>query len=267
MPQVHDPKDHPEEAADGLPRWDVSHAKELMRQDTLGGVIPRQQTKDGPTAREIFLMRPEFKHCGWRHFPSHLKSMRETLAETESAASRDLEAFKICAENYPPSDLNSQGYPHWEGSAAQQLLQKDIDEDVHTDHAPFDLWSSRPECQEFPPDVFRGHIHQELKTRKHLNHLKVKAKEADLMRKERLDRALKKNDAKEKKAKEKEEKAKAKAERERKAREKKQQTPQKKEERERKKKERAAAAEKTRQTSSKGKALQVVGEWQKQMKM
>ena len=65
-------------------------------------------------------------------------------------------------------DSNLDSFRRWEGSEAERLLRLDMDEGKHEAMAPRLLYAERREYREFPLHVFRGHIHQEKRTRKFL---------------------------------------------------------------------------------------------------
>ena len=68
-----------------------------------------------------------------------------------------------CVTKTPPKKQ----YPQWKGSEAQRLLKIDMDEGKHLQKKPRLFQKDRPEYQEFPGQVFRNHIYQELRSRKY----------------------------------------------------------------------------------------------------
>ena len=82
----------------------------------------------------------------------------QALADATSAAiTNDLIA------RGPPA--NARGYPSFQGSEAERLLQLDMDLGKHDRFKPKELYSQREEYQEWPLTVFRNHIHQEIRKR------------------------------------------------------------------------------------------------------
>ena len=70
-------------------------------------------------------------------------------------------------------------YPHWDGSAAQGLLKVDVDEGRHINMRPQELRKTRVEYASFPVDVFRKHIHQEVRSRKDKAYWMVRQQKKD----------------------------------------------------------------------------------------
>ena len=84
------------------------------------------------------------------------------------ANSDDEEALIHDRKLYPQTTHNSLNLPNWNGSEAQRLLKVDMDNKVNVSLKPKELYESRLEYQVFTLKVFRGHIYQEIKTRKFL---------------------------------------------------------------------------------------------------
>ena len=90
----------------------------------------------------------------------------------------DFEAFESFKSNHPTSHFSHQGYIQYQGSDAQELLLKDIEDWLHETLGKKNLWGFRCEYYEqFPLNVFRDKINQEIRTAKYLHTLKVKGKQ------------------------------------------------------------------------------------------
>jgi hypothetical protein len=69
------------------------------------------------------------------------------------------------------------GYIQWQGFQAQKRLLEDMKDDLHINLAKKDLHKSRPEYYEnFPLDVFRDKIAEEIWTTKYMYTMKMKGK-------------------------------------------------------------------------------------------
>lgn len=86
-------------------------------------------------------------------------------------------AFESDRKKFPKQATTPRGYPRWDGSAAKILLKKDIHENNHkrevvqTDGTirqikPSEFQKTSDEYQNFPTDIFRGHIYQEEKAQR-----------------------------------------------------------------------------------------------------
>lgn len=190
------PVDFPEEQDRGLPPWGDSYVRELLLADLKEGVIPKTHQPHIMDTREIFLSRPEYKLYGFKNFYSRLSALRDHLYASSTQASKDSEAFRIFVKNYPPKDTCSRGYPHWEGSKAQKQLKIDVANGEHKkEHVtPMIMWGheARPEYREFPQDVFRDHLYQEIGTCKYLNYLTIKSEGEKKGRLEKHRKAMEK---------------------------------------------------------------------------
>jgi DNA repair exonuclease SbcCD nuclease subunit len=67
----------------------------------------------------------------------------------------------------------AEGEPRWEGSLAQAQLKKDVEEKYQVGKKPKELWEDNGENREsyrdYPLQVFRDHIYQEIRLRKWIN--------------------------------------------------------------------------------------------------
>ena len=143
------------------PPWRNSKAKALLREDIITGFV---KTKD--SAEAVYAMRPEFQDFKLKNFTTNLKSLQLAIAKDHKRMQIDCEYYghdrallKELRKNDPPIEND------WFHSEARQLLKQDIDEGKHTRMKPSILYLEHPEYQDFAPDVFRKHIHQEVDER------------------------------------------------------------------------------------------------------
>ena len=81
----------------------------------------------------------------------------------------DQRAYDVHRKNHPRPQLDPRGKPQRHGSEAEKFLEEDLENGLFDDKTtPVMLRQSRPAYQEFDLDVFRGHIHQAMKTTKFL---------------------------------------------------------------------------------------------------
>jgi len=158
-------------------KWRNSEAQEQLRKDLLSGRIPLHD--DGTlTAKEAFMMRPEYVKSGWRLWEARLKSLRERILRDYDRAKADADCYVNYTKNRTPSDQSARGYPEWEGSLSQKLLAIDLNEmkEQGRHMTPQELYLLH-ECHlDFPLQVFRDHIYQKIGTDKYLHTLKVMGK-------------------------------------------------------------------------------------------
>lgn len=170
--------------------WADSAARGLLYDDIIEKRVAL--TADGSaTAREIYNQRPEYKLYAWKQFPSRLTALRNFIGTRRKRAAEDREAFDRYAENHSKSKLNQRGEPHFDKSAAQVQLRKDMDEgmlDQMTRRQLYEMESRNNLYQMWPFSVFSKCIEQELRLRKY--HTFIKNKD-DKDKKQRMESHLK----------------------------------------------------------------------------
>ena len=144
-------------------KWATSTAKRLLTNDIIKGHV----THDMP-AKDVYMWRPKYAATKWSKFSRRLRDLQKQLKVGETKANKDAAALAHDRQLFPKKTHNTLNLPNWDQSQAQRSLKKDIDDNKHKDMKPKELYESCPEYQVFSLDVFRGHIHQEVKTRKFL---------------------------------------------------------------------------------------------------
>lgn len=148
------------------PKWGKSPAKELLYEDICTGIIKPEMNGD-----EVYLMRPEFQLYKLNNFKSNLKNLREAIALDYGRMQRDRKYYRqdrhrlsVIRANDPPEELV------WHRHPAMALLEQDVSAGLHKQKKPSELYQSRDEYKDFPPDVFRKHVHQEVTKRDRYHH-------------------------------------------------------------------------------------------------
>jgi hypothetical protein len=137
--------------------WLISEAKELLAKDILAKKV------DGMGPKAVFAMRKEYQQYEYKNFRSNLLALRKAIQLQHDLADADSAALAHDERIRPRA--NSKPYPRWDRSEAERLLKLDIDAGEHTKLKPSQLHKKRAEYQLFPPDVFRDHIYQEVRSR------------------------------------------------------------------------------------------------------
>ena len=157
-------------------KWKKSKGKRLLYKDLMDGIVP---LVDDPNfnAGTIFFMHEEYGEYDPNKFAGRLKAMRDAVREANTRADDDFEALVKYKEIHKSSLFSHYGYGEFQGSEAQRLLQKDIADGLHQSMGKKDLYASRPEYfNEYPLNVFRDRIYQEIRTAKYLHTCNVKGK-------------------------------------------------------------------------------------------
>ena len=146
--------------------WRNSAEQKRLRQELLSGLIP-----DDMDADKVWERRKGYLAVsGKRHFKDCLERLRKLVKEQKECHEFDTMAFYHDRTIYPEQEFEvERNQPRWAGSVQQQLLQHDIDNDLHHEMTPKELWETDDLYQQFSLTVFRKHIYQELKCRKGKN--------------------------------------------------------------------------------------------------
>ena len=165
-------------------QWKNSAPKERLRKAIADGEFPMDAKgyidTNQITYDQLFAWDPGFAKLGdtpaeaRRLFTTRVRTLAEQVGRNQGRRVKDLAAFEIYKKNHPPSTHAKGGsYPQWDFSRAQELLNEAIDAGKHLEMSKQKLWRSQPEFKEFPLQVFRDHVYQEIKTRKYLHTLEV----------------------------------------------------------------------------------------------
>jgi hypothetical protein len=150
------PAGKPKQKKEDRPVWRNSRAQQLLLEGILAG---RVMAEDDPW--DVYMSRPEFSPFE-TYFPSYLNRLFDKVKLEQPWADQAREALANDQRLHPPSD---EPYPVFKGSEAEKLLRKDMDEGLHEELHPHALYNHREEYKRWPLDVFRNHIHQELRAR------------------------------------------------------------------------------------------------------
>jgi len=142
-----------------LEPWRNSRGKKILRKGIVDGIYPESMPVEViHQSHELFKERPLVR------FKDNLKNLRAAIAREQGRADADEAALKHDLQIHP-TPANSKDYPRWAGSAAAAHLKADVDAGLHKQMAPKELRQTRKEYEEFPLDVFRNHITQEVRSR------------------------------------------------------------------------------------------------------
>jgi hypothetical protein len=162
--------------------WRKSKAREVILDDLTDGRLPLDE--EVVTAEEaweeMYFVLPEFQNVVFSQFKKRLKDHRKQVSRRVNSKETFLQAFRHDQE------LQRQGYLHGGGrhdrhgqpifdrSAAKPLLKEDVIDEKHKDMTPEELHDSRDEFNEWPLDVFKRRLRQEIATQKWLYYLEWK---------------------------------------------------------------------------------------------
>lgn len=142
--------------------WAKSEAKKLLAKDIIDGVVT-----DDMDWGDVFWQRPEYAATTHRLFRGRLESLRKQISFASRRAAADEAALAHDCRLFPAQAQNYRGEPRWDGSAAQSWLTIDVKAGKHEQLEPKQLHQMRLAYKEFPLDVFREHIYQEVRKQKY----------------------------------------------------------------------------------------------------
>ena len=147
------------------PSWGPSQAKKLLREDIINEVVTSEMDP-----AFVFAMRPEYQDYKFANFTTNLKNLTEVIAKHHQRMKDDCKYYiedRKLLKQFRMMNPRVQKYPNWHQSEAQRLLKVDVDHGRHTIYKPSELYlaPNRAAYRDFPPDVFRKHLHQEVDER------------------------------------------------------------------------------------------------------
>lgn len=151
--------------------WAKSKAKKLLKEDIIAGKVTEEMHWSN-----VYEMRPEYKKFKAERFGPNLKTLREGIARDYARMLKDVDWFGHDMALVKQLRAADSGSIPWHKSDAKYLLDDDITNEVHLKinsetgmkNTPQDMHKSRPEYQQYPLGVFRGHLYQEIKRREKL---------------------------------------------------------------------------------------------------
>lgn len=145
------------------PKWRNSTAKLQLERDLILGDIPLDSNV--MHAREVYRRRDVFLTFPYEQFRDRLREMRNALKKKQAISVNELAALQRDRLKFPLQTHNANGKRRWAGSPAEHFLKIDMKNGLHEMMAPRELRLTRPEYVLFDLDTFRGHIHQEKKSK------------------------------------------------------------------------------------------------------
>lgn len=133
--------------------WDK--AKEKLFEEITAGRIPRTLRP-----KQVYELDPLYQKVNYENFRTNLNELRKRIDKHHQDAKLDNDAL---INDRMIHLVITEG--RWPGSLAEELLKKDVDDEKHKSMTPKDLYNSRDEYQTFNYQVFRKHIHQEVRCR------------------------------------------------------------------------------------------------------
>jgi hypothetical protein len=159
----------------GLTPWEI--VKALLIADIQEGKVPPTMSP-----KVVYSMRVEYRRqVEYRQFRTNLNNLRKSLKAVNDRAIVDRAAVahdqqrRLVHQNITLAASSS--HHRWDASEAQRLLKLDVNNEMHRTMAPKELRMTRCEYKAFPLNVFRKHIHQEVRSRKETAYWQVRRRQ------------------------------------------------------------------------------------------
>ena len=163
-------------------KWGKSKARKLLCVDIMEGRAPRSSRENGRLTRgleDTHNSREEFKKHHHSKFSSRLGRLRKSIDDLMSRKDLDQQAFDNYVANHPVSHFSHKGHIQWQGSEAQQLALRHIEQNMHNTTKWSEWHGEHAEFYEnFDLATFKDKIRQEMRTAKCLCTLEVRGKDA-----------------------------------------------------------------------------------------
>lgn len=147
--------------------WKNSNAQKCLQNLVASGEIDMILTPKQVWDR-VCHPRPEFSEFQYnRNFATRLRAIQQKHVEQCQRAQVSSAALTRDRLLFPAPARNHRGEPRWQGSEAERFLKLDVAEKKHEMMKPRQLYETRAEYySNYPLEVFRKHIHQEVGLRK-----------------------------------------------------------------------------------------------------
>jgi hypothetical protein len=155
--------------------WAESAARKILVEDLSNGMIGLDLPKPAVAWKFYSDNMIEFQYITESQFKGGLYRLRVKIKLNKCRNEEEEADFLHDMALFPRPEYNHRGEPHWDLSEAKPLLEADINDGKYPNMVPKELWLTRPEYYDvYPLEVFRKHIHQEIRTQKWHAYLKAK---------------------------------------------------------------------------------------------
>lgn len=140
-------------------KWAKSKAKAILRQGILDGSLL------GIEPETVYKMDAEHSKWKFTNWKNNFENLQNAIARDRDRMVRDVRAYgrdkKIVLTHLRTTD----DVQPWHKTECPKLLKKDIDNELHLNQRPEEIYHSRSEYQAFPLTIFRKHVYQEIDSR------------------------------------------------------------------------------------------------------
>eukprot|EP00985_Skeletonema_marinoi_P027967 scaffold23650_cov205-Skeletonema_marinoi.AAC.2 len=137
--------------------WRKSKAKALLKK------LLQNKESDihNMTPRQIYKSHAWYQEYPFERFKDNLATLQHDVKSNWSLVEEDIKIVREELKNFPQANQSCRGYPRWDKHPAKLLLRQDIKDGKYELGTAKEFQETRDEYRDFPPSVFRSHIHQE----------------------------------------------------------------------------------------------------------
>ena len=200
-----DDEDESVEVEFEAPEWKKSKARDYLYKLCLDPTFPSQ---DDIRPKQVWEEdpwklkdRPEFVWFqDYSKFAERLRSARTRAGKKTVRAKADAEALKHDRSIFPERTEDAKGEPIWQGSKAQELLRRDLQDDEKMKLRPKLLQLEEEEYLQFSLENFRDRIYSERKAMQRIVYIKKRRAKKKEEKKKKAKAAKRKAEKAKKKA-------------------------------------------------------------------
>jgi hypothetical protein len=138
--------------------WISSKAKTKLRELLMDDNSHVHRAKVG----DIHAGDPIFEQYPLLNFRTNFRNLKKAIVLEKKCVRFDQQAFDEEKKIFPRKQLTERGYPFWDGSEAQKLLEEDVGRGRTRGLLPSEVQQLRQDIYTaFPKEIFRNHLYKE----------------------------------------------------------------------------------------------------------
>ena len=154
-------------------------AKPILHEDYVA-----KQITDDMDIIDVHNMKTEFKNVDFERFKTNFTKLKERIDKDQARAELDFAGYqRDILVHKLAKDIDGE----WNGSRAEKMLKEAVNNDVHKEMKPKELYLSNDTYKEFSYNTFRNHLYQETRSKKDSAYWLVKKKKKEKKVKAKLE--------------------------------------------------------------------------------
>jgi len=171
---------HKKTTKEGWVDWKNHAAREILLEDLEpGGWLHTLENDDKDEAKDVYEIyknrQEEFADVPFDQFKAAYKEATKRATKRRARSAQEAEWLEHDRLLHPRQDHNQRGEPVFDMDIeAKTQLREDVNNKLHKQMKPVELWESRDVYSKYKLDIFRPRIYQEIRRKKYLNYLEKK---------------------------------------------------------------------------------------------